>query len=943
MRSDKIILASLDIDVKALLDSQDKLIKQIDALKAKQNELKATGKEQTAEYKNQAAEIAQLSVAETNSAAILKVKIEANDKLIKNQRELDNVLANTGKTESEYLNNNKALLELRKELNKDSDNYAQNINLINGKLQENNKWLNENGSANAKLVTTMNDYKQQVSDSFDSINIFNGGLSGFISRAEEAGGTGPLLKGAFEGMATGIMGMTRSALAFIATPFGMVLAAVALVIALVQNSMDRGTESAGKITKIFTTFSVITDKLLGLLEPLGDFLIDGIAAGFEMAGKAADAAMGFIADGLSFLGFDDASQGVKDFTEDVKNTAAETTNLKNAQKDLAAQMAVQAVANEKAKQDAQEFIKISEDQTKSEKERLKALQEAANIETKNFNERKQKADEGYNQAVRQAALGKGLTAEEIANLQKTGAAYAEKMRRVKGFTQEEIDALKDAQLKKMQLNGEETKMVEDHAAKRQKVADDAKAKREAEQKAREDAEKKRQQKAQDALDAEVQRQTLELKLFIANQGTKAKSLEQELDLAKQVADKKKAIADAELKASGNTAMAKKQHELAYAEIRNDLAKTQADVAIANADRELKTIVENNKRKIAEGTFMSEELYKSEQQRLTNIEVAERAYQKRRYDERLINEQEYQDAIKSIDEKSSADREALRVERRDAEKSADATNLAAKRALDTVNHDYDLQYQLKAFDDTYEQEKAAAIASGMDMDLFEEGRAERRKKIEQSVMDNKLSLANSTFGSLAAILCKESKAGKAMAVAQATIDTYKSAVSAYSAMVGIPIVGPALAPIAAGAAVAAGIANVKKITATKDPKTPKAEKGALFNIGGNRHSAGGTLFTGADGTRFEAEQGELIGVMNRNAAAHFMAFNNAFPAGGNSAPNYFASGGIVLREMAQPGLNIDELAAKIAAANAAMPAPVVAVQDIISQGNSYVRVRDAANF
>jgi hypothetical protein len=943
MANNNIVIAKLDLDTKELIKSAGDSAKQIQALRDEQQKLTSVGKETSIQFVANAAALDKLETAYKAQQAAVSAQISEDGKLLTVKKAIKDAVNEVNKSENDYLNNNKELLALKKNLNTTDDDYEKRLDKINSKLQENNRWLNENGSANARLVTTMNDYKQQVSDSFDSINIFNGGLSGFISRAEEAGGTGPLLKGAFEGMATGIMGMTRSALAFIATPFGMVLAAVALVIALVQNSMDRGTESAGKITKIFTAFSVITDKLLGLLEPLGDFLIDGIAAGFEMAGKAADAAMGFIADGLSFLGFDDAAQGVKDFTEDVKNTAAETTNLKNAQKDLAAQMALQEVANEKAKQDAQEFIKISEDQTKSEKERLKALQEAANIETKNFNERKQQADEGYNQAVRQAALGKGLTADEIANLQKTGAAYAEKLMRVKGFTQEEIDALKDAQLKKMKLNGEETKMVEDHAAARQKVADDAKAKREAEQNAREDAETKRKQKAQKALDDEVQRQSLELKLFIANQGTKAKSLEEELDLAKQVADKKKAIADAELKASGNTAMAKKQHELAYAEIRNDLVKTQADVAIANADRELKTIVENNKRKIAEGTFMSEELYKSEQQRLTNIEEAEKAYQKRRYDERLINEQEYQDAIKSIDEKSNADREALNVERRDAEKSADATNLAAKRALDTVNHDYDLQYQLKAFDDTYEQEKAAAIASGMDMDLFEEGRAERRKKIEQSVMDNKLSLANSTFGNLATILGKESKAGKAMAVAQATIDTYKSAVSAYSAMVGIPIVGPALAPIAAGAAVAAGIANVKKITATKDPKTPKAEKGALFNIGGNRHSAGGTLFTGADGTRFEAEQGELIGVMNRNAAAHFMAFNNAFPTGGSSAPNYFANGGIVSREMAQPGLNIDELAAKISIANAAMPAPVVAVQDIISQGNSYVRVRDAANF
>lgn len=74
----------------------------------------------------------------------------------------------------------------------------------------------------------------------------------------------------------------------------------------------------------------------------------------------------------------------------------------------------------------------------------------------------------------------------------------------------------------------------------------------------------------------------------------------------------------------------------------------------------------------------------------------------------------------------------------------------------------------------------------------------------------IDIASSTFGSMASILGEESKAGKAFATAQATIDTFKAANSAYAAMAGIPIVGPALGAAAAAAAVVAGIANVKKI-------------------------------------------------------------------------------------------------------------------------------------
>ncbi len=74
-----------------------------------------------------------------------------------------------------------------------------------------------------------------------------------------------------------------------------------------------------------------------------------------------------------------------------------------------------------------------------------------------------------------------------------------------------------------------------------------------------------------------------------------------------------------------------------------------------------------------------------------------------------------------------------------------------------------------------------------------------------------------FNNLAAILGEESAAGKAAAVAGALISTYQSATDSYKSLAGIPIVGPALGFAAAGAATAAGLANVKAITSTKTPQ------------------------------------------------------------------------------------------------------------------------------
>jgi hypothetical protein len=64
------------------------------------------------------------------------------------------------------------------------------------------------------------------------------------------------------------------------------------------------------------------------------------------------------------------------------------------------------------------------------------------------------------------------------------------------------------------------------------------------------------------------------------------------------------------------------------------------------------------------------------------------------------------------------------------------------------------------------------------------------------------------------------------------------VSSYNSLSGIPVVGPALGVVAAGVAVASGIANVKKILSVKTPNgggggggAPTAAPAPSFNIVG----------------------------------------------------------------------------------------------------------------
>lgn len=86
--------------------------------------------------------------------------------------------------------------------------------------------------------------------------------------------------------------------------------------------------------------------------------------------------------------------------------------------------------------------------------------------------------------------------------------------------------------------------------------------------------------------------------------------------------------------------------------------------------------------------------------------------------------------------------------------------------------------------------------------------EKASRAEQGkfILDNTVKV----FEALGQQNKKAFEAYKAFAIAQTVIDTYKSAQSAFTALVGIPFIGPALAVSAAAAAVAAGFARVNAI-------------------------------------------------------------------------------------------------------------------------------------
>ena len=90
------------------------------------------------------------------------------------------------------------------------------------------------------------------------------------------------------------------------------------------------------------------------------------------------------------------------------------------------------------------------------------------------------------------------------------------------------------------------------------------------------------------------------------------------------------------------------------------------------------------------------------------------------------------------------------------------------------------------------------------------------ELARLVQEGKLDLAQNFLGDIATIFGKNSAIGKAAAVAETAINTYRGAQAAFASLSGIAVVGVPLGIAAAGAAITMGLANVKKILAVKTP-------------------------------------------------------------------------------------------------------------------------------
>ena len=186
--------------------------------------------------------------------------------------------------------------------------------------------------------------------------------------------------------------------------------------------------------------------------------------------------------------------------------------------------------------------------------------------------------------------------------------------------------------------------------------------------------------------------------------------------------------------------------------------------------------------------------------LDNIKLSEEEKAKARFDilEKYRIKGEELDAIEA-EKKTTTD-----IEKKQKELEDQTLSFDERRAILAEQNTIITEGDFKTEEDRTKAKEANAKAR-MEID-----------KLEGKAKIDAMDAVASTLSGASELLGKETAAGKALAVASTTISTISSAQKAYESTIGIPFVGPVLAPINAGLAIAGGIMNVKKILSVQVP-------------------------------------------------------------------------------------------------------------------------------
>lgn len=920
----------LDIDISSIISKSSALKTELDELRKKQSELKKEGDTSSATYVKLEASIKKLSSEYSNNQKQLSNLAKAGGDFLTVNEKINTSLAKEINSIEEARENISELTKLRNQLNLNDKEQLKIAEQLNKKIDENNDFIKDNVSQLEKQKIRIGDYAGAIKEAISDTGIWSGELAQVKTVLESFSQPLTALKDNFteaygqirnasaetEGLskaqkaqavatnvATGALNIMRIAL--MALGIGIILAAVALLIGYLRTFdpvMDR-------VEQVFSAVGAVVEFVSKLIFDFVKGLTD-VGATIDKVGK-------FLKNPIA---------GFRELGKEMANAAREAAALKKAQQDIEDVMRLQEVANAKASQQIKELMLQSKNRTLSEEERLALLEKANKIELENYNQRARLAEQELDLARRTITTKAGITEQDKKRLREEGTAYAIALKDKINVTDEEVQAIQDAEIKKIKILEESTSIRE----KIQNQSDALEEKRKA-------AEEKRIKDLEDAraraIDRAIQQSKAELDLFIAQQGYKARSLQEDLILQQTITAKRLAINEKEYKAG------KKLFEEYQAEklnIQNDFLLKQAELSVDYANRQLQDDLKAIPEVLNNQKFLTDLMVQEEQRRLDLIAEKRKNFEAFRLEQGIIDEQTYQDAIKAIQDETQAKKDEVQEQRAIAEKEKQAIDLENLRAYEDQVFRENLEIQLGRLELQRQKEIENAEKTGASIDLINRKYAAAKRALENQSTISQIENTRTAIGEIGQLTTAFFGENKQLSAALASVDMFLAIQKAYLSQLipGDPtsIARATAAGIKAGAF---GLANVIKVSGVK------------LATGGKVSGPGtGT----SDSIPAMLSNGESV--INAKSTSMFAPLLSAInQAGGGVA---FARGGIPnsagissivnsLGSGAVEPLDYDLLANKIAQANSQLPPPLLAIDEFNSAQGRYSKIVDGANF
>jgi len=292
---------------------------------------------------------------------------------------------------------NKELRKERNALNLQSEQGKKRAQEINALIDSNTSKIKENVSAIEKQKINIGNYKSALDGVHPALGKVGEGL--------EAG-------------ASGFLAMAKSALAFIATPIGAILAALVAVFTLLKTAIGANNEIFDKFENITNAVGVVIDVLVNRVGKLGEALIALASGDFSGALDKTKEAFGGIADEIERAVGE--GQRLLDLSRE----------LEDAQRDL-------AVASARQENVIKALVVASKNRNLTLDEQEDKLRKALKLEEELIKERE-----------RLALLDLEITAGNIANTENIQKAanesledFANRLRKMSALGDEQVDPL----------------------------------------------------------------------------------------------------------------------------------------------------------------------------------------------------------------------------------------------------------------------------------------------------------------------------------------------------------------------------------------------------------------------------------------------------------------------------------------------------------------------